>query len=244
MPGVDLDFLETLLCKFAYLVMDFPQIREIDINPYVMDQHGGLALDAHIVLEKPEAVPEGQPYQHLVISPYPEKYTKTTVLKSGQVAILRPIRPEDEPLEARMFKYLSQQSLYFRFFGFVPHVTHDLLTRFTHIDYAREMAIIAEVEEAGERKMVAVVRIIADAWGQNAEYAIVVADPWQGQGLGNLLTDYILEIAQDMGIRKIYATVLARNSGMLHIFEKRGFEITQEDYETYYVEKELGVEVG
>ena len=143
-----------------------------------------------------------KPYQHLVISPYPEKYTKAVLLKSGQVAHLRPIRPEDEPLEAQMFEYLSNQSLYFRFFGYVPHVTHDFLTRFTHIDYDREMAIIAEVEEAGVNKMIGVVRIIADAWGENAEFAIVVADPWQKQGLGSMMMDFILEIADEMGIKK------------------------------------------
>ncbi len=239
MPGVNLETLELLLCEFAYLVMDFPEIREIDINPFVMDETGGMALDAHIVLEKEKVVRKGKPYQHLVISPYPGKYTKAVLMESGQVATLRPIRPEDEPMEAEMFNHLSKETLYFRFFGFVPAVSHNFLTRFTHIDYDREMAIIAEVEEAGQRKMAGVVRIIADPWGESAEYAIVVADPWQGLGLGSQMTDYIIQIARDMEIKKIYATVLASNQAMLSLFEKKGFITEREDFETFRVELQL-----
>ncbi|MCB9293007.1 MAG: bifunctional acetate--CoA ligase family protein/GNAT family N-acetyltransferase [Lewinellaceae bacterium] len=236
MPGVNLEELELILCKFAYLVMDFPEIREIDINPFVMlEDGGGMALDAHIVLEKEKPVIR-KPYSHLVISPYPEKYSKAVLLRSGQVASLRPIRPEDEPLEAQMLENISQQSLYFRFFGYVPQVTHDFLTRFTHIDYDREMAIIAEVEEAGVKKMAAVVRIISDAWGEAAEYAILVADPWQQQGLGGQMTDYIIDIAREMGIKKLYASVLAANKGMLTLFEKKGFVIEREDFDTFHAE--------
>lgn len=238
MPGVNLEELELILCKFAYLVMDFPEIREIDINPFVMNEDGGMALDAHIVLEK-EKPAIRKPYSHLVISPYPEKYNKAVLLHSGQVAYLRPIRPEDEPMEARMLENISQQSLYFRFFGYVPQVNHEFLTRFTHIDYDREMAIIAEVEEAGEKKMAAVVRIIADAWGESAEYAILVADTWHRQGLGGQMTDYILEIAREMGIKKIYASVLASNKGMLALFEKKGFTIGREDFDTFHAELAL-----
>ena len=235
MPGVNLEELELILVKFAYMVMDFPEIREIDINPFVVNEDGGMALDAHIVLEK-EKPAIRKPYSHLVISPYPEKYNKAVLMRSGQVAYLRAIRPEDEPLEAQMLENISQQSLYFRFFGYVPQVTHDFLTRFTHIDYDREMAIIAEVEEAGAKKMAAVVRIISDAWGEVAEYAILVADPWQQQGLGGQMTDYIIEIAREMGIKKLYASVLASNKGMLTLFEKKGFSIEREDFDTFHTE--------
>lgn len=239
MPGVNLEELELILVKFAYLVMDFPEIREIDINPFVIDEAGGLALDARIVLEKEKAPRKGKPYRHLVISPYPEKYSRAILLKSGQVARLRPIRPEDEPMEARMLGKISRESLYFRFFGFVPTVTHDFITRFTNIDYDREMAIIAVVEEAGVEKMIGVVRIISDAWGESAEYAILVSDEWQGQGLGSQATDYIIEIAQEMGIKKLFATVLASNKAMLGLFEKKGFSVEREDFETFHVELPL-----
>ncbi|MCB0571370.1 MAG: bifunctional acetate--CoA ligase family protein/GNAT family N-acetyltransferase [Phaeodactylibacter sp.] len=242
MPGVNLEELEMTLVKFAYLAMDFPEIREIDINPFVMDETGALAIDARIMLETEKAPAKGKPYRHLVISPYPEKYSKAILLKSGQVARLRPIRPEDEPMEARMLEKISRESLYFRFFGFVPTVTHDFLTRFTHIDYDREMAIIATVEEAGTEKMVGVVRIISDAWGETAEYAILVSDDWQGLGLGSQATDYIIDIAREMGIKKLYASVLATNKAMLGLFEKKGFSVQREDFETFRVELPLVAE--
>ena len=112
---------------------------------------------------------------------------------------------------------------------------------FTQIDYSREMAIIAETEENGRKKMARVVRIIADPFQENAEFAIVVADPWQKQGLGSKFTDYILEIAREMGLKRIYANFLKENFIMKHLFEKRNFKIKfypEDDY--YAAELELG----
>ena len=185
-PGIDLDDLAFQLQKFAYMVMDFPEIREIDINPYLVDEKGGVIVDARIILDDYHPRSRRNPYQHLVISPYPEKYVMHTHAKDGREVLLRPIRPEDEPLEAEMFEGLSDQSLYFRFLGFKPQVTHEFLSRLNQIDYDREMAIIAEVQEC-QKKMMGVARMIADAWGETAEFAIIVADSWQGQGKFELL---------------------------------------------------------
>jgi len=238
LPGVDLEALAFTLCKFSYLLMDFPEIREVDINPFVMDETGGIMLDAHVVLESGE--PQKQkPHQHLVLPPYPGRYQKTITAKNGKLVFLRPIRPEDEPMELAMVNRLSKESLYFRFFGYVPQMTHELMTRFTQIDYDREMAIIALIKDEGEEEMIGVVRIIADPWGEAAEYAILVADEWQGLGLGSQMTDYIIEIAQDMELERLYATVLASNKGMLSLFERKGFAIEREDFDTFRVELEL-----
>jgi acetyltransferase len=237
--AVDLEQLAFTLVKFSYLLMDFPEICEVDINPFISNEHGGIVVDAHVELNPQDVPRRRHDYHHLVVSPYPGKYTRQVQLKDGSDAVLRPIRPEDEPLVARMFQNLSKESLYYRFFGYVPQVTHEFLTRYTQIDYDREIAIIAEIDDESERKMIGVVRIIADAWGDSAEYAILIADPWQRQGLGYLLTDFILDIARARGIRKIYASVLATNSGMIHIFEKRGFTVKRDGFDAYYVELEL-----
>ncbi|MBK7335951.1 MAG: acetate--CoA ligase family protein [Saprospirales bacterium] len=196
--GIDLASIQFLLYKFAYLVVDFPEITEIEMNPIAVDEHGGKVLNARLHIEKPLFNKRRQPNAHLVISPYPAQYTRKVKLKNGQTALLRPIRPEDEPMEAQMFTLFSKETVYFRFFGYVPHVTHELLTRFTQIDYDREMAIIAEIQDdpKSPRQMAGVVRLVGDAWNENAEYAIVVADPWQGPGPGKM-TDYILEIARE-----------------------------------------------
>lgn len=241
-PGVHLEELAFILCKFAYLLMDFPEIAEIDINPLLADAEGGVVVDAHIVLDASNIRRKGADYQHLVISPYPAKYTRDIQLRDGTPALLRPIRPEDEPLVERMFTHLSKESLYYRFFGYVPQVTHEFLTRYTHNDYDREVAIIVETASEGDKQMIGVVRIIADAWGESAEYAIMIADPWQKQGLGAVLTDFILEIARDKGLRKIYASVLATNKGMLRLFEKKGFTKKRDGFDMFYVELDLNKE--
>ncbi len=240
MPGVDIEDLAFVLTKFSHLLTDFPEIAEVDINPYVADEHAGVSLDARVILDNYVPRRKGHPHDHLVISPYPSKYTKRILLKNGTEVTLRPIRPEDEPMETEMVENLSTETLYFRFFGYVPRVSHDFLARFTHIDYDREMAIVAEIEEGGQKKMIGVVRIIADAWGESAEYAIVVADAWQGLELGSNLTDYILEIARDRDIKRVYASMLATNKRMIHMFEKRGFKISREDFEIYRAELDLG----
>ncbi len=235
-PGVDLGELQFLLVKFSYLVMDFPEIKEADINPFVMDEEGGMVLDAHIVLEKVPARKGAFTYDHLVISPYPEQYSKVITMKSGQSALLRPIRPEDEPLEAEMFEKLSRESIYFRFFGYVPKVSHKFLVHFTHIDYDRELAIVAEVEEEGRKMLAGVVRLVNDYGNLSAEFAIIVADPWHQQGLGSTMMDFMIEIARDRGLERITAQALTSNEVMLAMFKHRGFEIINRENGSYVVE--------
>lgn len=231
--GVDLDELAFLLCKFTYLVMDFPEIKELDINPLGIDDEGSIILDAHVILDKNFEPNAQKKASHLIIPPYPGRYQKWITAKNNKKVFLRPIRPEDEPRELAMVNKLSKESLYFRFFGYVPKLDHQFMIRFTQIDYDREMAIIALVEEEGEEEMIGVVRIVADPWGEAAEYAIIIADQWQSQGLGSQMTDYIIEIARDMGLKSIYASALATNKGMLRLFDRKGFTLEQEDYETF-----------
>ena len=111
-----------------------------------------------------------------------------------------------------------------------------MLSRFTHIDYDREMAIVAEISNADKKQLIGVVRIVGDPWSETAEYAIVVADQWHGLGLGTILTDYIIDIAKDKGYQKIYATLLRRNIAMKKLFEKRGFTISGDELDTFRAE--------
>jgi acetyltransferase len=174
-----------------------------------------------------------------VISPYPRQYEQLFQLRSGKEVLLRPIRPEDEPMEKEMIASFSRQTQYFRFFGFLGNISKELLIRSTQIDYDREIAIIAELEEEGKKTMAAEVRLLADADNERAEFAIVVADAWQGQGLGRKMMDYIIEIAVKRGIRIIHATVLRENKRMTHMFRQRGFRLELEQFTTYYAELEL-----
>ena len=242
MKGADIEAIKFLLYKFAYLVMDFPQIKEIDINPYVVDHTGGVVLDAKIVLDETVSPEKVKSYSHLVISPYPRELNREWTMSDGTKTLIRPIKPEDEPMERELFKRISKQTEYFRFFGKLGTVTHEMLIRYTQIDYDREIALIAKVNENGEDVMAGVVRLVADANNDAAEFAILVADDYQGKGLGNKFMNIIMEIAEQRKIRKVYATVLNANTVMLHMFRKRGFTIRDDDDQSRYAEKILNVE--
>jgi len=238
MKGVDITSIQFLLYKFAYLLSDFPEIVDVDINPFGVDENGGMVLDAKVILDKKIMGKKIKPYSHMVISPYPKEYVTSFKTKNGKEVLLRPIRPEDEHMEAEMFTKFSEKTQRFRFFTLIKDITHELLVRYTQIDYDREMAIVAEVNERNKKKIAGVVRLIADPYNETAEFAIVVADPWQNQGLGNKFTDYILEIARQRGIKRVYADFLRDNYLMRHMFEKRGFKITTEK-EISHAELEL-----
>lgn len=229
MKSVDLSSIQFLLYKFAYLVMDFPEIKELDINPFAVDENGGIVLDAKVILDEEIVKKPISPYSHMVISPYPKEYVAKFKMKNGKEVLLRPIRPEDEPMEEEMFKSFSEKTQRFRFFQAVKDITHELLVRYTQIDYDREIAIIAELEDKGKKKMAGVVRLIADPYNETGEFAIVVADRWHNQGLGDKFTDFVLDIAKKRGIKKIYADFLKENFIMRHIFENKGFSITDQE---------------
>lgn len=237
-PGINLTNLEFILYKFAYFVSDFPDIAEIDINPLAVDEKSEVVLDAKIVLDPKVMGKKVRPYTHMVISPYPAQYISEIRAKDGKKILLRPIRPEDESLEAEMFKTFSQESQRFRFFGLKKQVTHEILTRYTNIDYDREIAIIAETEEEKSKKMIGVVRIMADPNHETAELAIIIGDPWQGKGIGNQILDYGLSVAKKESIRSVYAYVLEDNYIMLDMFKKRRFTLSKEED---YIKAELNL---
>ncbi|RLC56159.1 MAG: acetyl CoA synthetase subunit alpha [Candidatus Cloacimonadota bacterium] len=235
MPGADITSIQFLLYKFAYLLMDFPQILEIDINPFGVDERGGVVLDAKVLLDKTVIEVKDKCCKHMVISPYPSEFTIEHTMTNGQKVTLRAIKPEDEFMEKEMFSNFSERTQRFRFFQLIKDISHEELIRYTQIDYDREIAIIAEVEEDGRKKMAGVVRLIADQYNETAEYAIVIADPWHNLGLGNKFTDYIQEIAMERGIQKIYANVMATNHIMQHMFKSRGYKMERIE-DGYYAE--------
>ena len=230
MPGVELESIQYLLYKFSYLLVDFPEILEIDINPFAVGPEGGVVLDAKVLLDRDVTGKTIRPFSHLVISPYPREYVTQFTMRNGEDVVLRPIRPEDEPLEAEMFTTFSEKTQRFRFFGLIRQITHDMLIRYTQIDYDREMAIIAEhTDTHGKRRMLGVARIIADPYNETAEFAIVIGDPWHGQGLGQRLIECVLQIARERGIGKVVASVLLENRVMKHLLEKNGFALIPSD---------------
>lgn len=223
-PGVNLDRLIEVLMRLSYLVADFPEIKELDINPLLATPKDVIALDARVVVDKEVVGKPLRPYSHLVIRPYPEGYERKITLKDGTEMLLRPIRPEDEPAWHEMLSISSRESIRLRFRYIFKETTHQMAIPYCFIDYDREMAIVAILED-GERKMAGVGRMVADPDVETVEYAVFVADPWQNKGLGGMLTDYCLWIARKWEIKQVTAETTPDNIRMIAIFRDRGFEL-------------------
>ncbi|HEU0025371.1 MAG TPA: GNAT family N-acetyltransferase, partial [Thermoleophilaceae bacterium] len=223
-PAVDLDALLEVLVRFSHLVADYPEIDELEINPLLATSEGAIALDARAVIDQSLVSRPPPSFSHLAIRPYPEEYTRAITTAGGLDVTLRPIKAEDEPLWHEMLSACSLESIRMRFRALVKH-THEMAARYCFIDYDRELAIVAELEEDGERKLAGVGRLVADADHRDAEYAVLVADPWQGKGLSDALTDYCLEIAGVWGVGLVYAETTPDNSRMIAVLRAHGFEV-------------------
>jgi len=155
----------------------------------------------------------------------PKKYEKLVRLRDGRTVLLRLIKPEDEPLWLEMFQNFSEESVRYRFFYMIKDTPHEMRARYCDIDYAREIGIVAELEEEGRRKILGVVRLIIEQDGKNGEVAFIVADPWQGLGLGSKMVDHMIEICKDRGLETVYALTLPDNYRAIRLLKKRGFTI-------------------
>ena len=222
-PAADFEGLEEILVNFSNLVVDFPEIAEIDINPLAISNGKASALDARIIIDKNYDATGRWPYPHLIITPYPTKYTTPWQLSDGTEVLLRAIRPEDEPAEHEMLSTLSQESLRTRFFSTIKDISHEWLILFCNIDYDRHMAIVAEVEENGNKKMIGVARLIMNQDMTSGEVAFLVQDRYQGKHLGSKFLEILIGIARERGLEEVRADVLTENEKMLNVFKRLGF---------------------
>ncbi len=227
--GVDLVRMEEMLIRFSELLMDFPEIDEADLNP-LFSEGEPCVVDARISL-KQSAI---KAPMHMAISPYPSEYECHLTTEEGRSVFLRPIKPEDAPALENLFETLSPTTIYYRFFGAMKSISHKMLARFTQIDYDREIAMVAfdSNGQVGD-EILAVGRIIGDPDGRRGEFAIVVGDPWQGQGIGAAVLQKCIEIAEERGFEHIEGPVLAENNKMLKLGRKLGFEVLQQEGEEY-----------
>ncbi len=235
--GADMRQLEEIIVRFSNLIVDFPEIAEIDVNPLAISEGKAYALDARIVIDK-NALARPSPYSHLVISPYPTRYVTPWKMTDGTEVLLRPIRPEDEPLEFEMLTTLSEETLRGRFFQ-VTKVSHEMVLRYCNIDYDREIAIVAEVRQGEKRRIVGIGRLIVETDFKKGEFAVVVHDDYQSKGLGYKLVDMVIGIGQEKELEKIYGFVLTDNQAMLRICEELGFHRRDSNDGTAWVELAL-----
>jgi acetyltransferase len=236
-PPVDLRSLEQVMVRFSNMIVDFPEIAEMDINPLVISGDKLWAMDSRIIIER-EVSRYAEPYQHLVVMPYPTRYVTPWKLKDGTEVILRPIRPEDEPMELEFVKGLSEEASRFRFFQVIRDLSHEALVRFCNIDYDREMAFIAETRELNRRMEIGVGRLVMEPNKKRGEFAVVVADKYQGKGLGTKLIDMLISVAEEKGLESMYGIVLPENANMIHLCEKLGFTVERR-HEEVLVELKL-----
>ncbi|HTZ17382.1 MAG TPA: GNAT family N-acetyltransferase [Dissulfurispiraceae bacterium] len=232
-----LKHLEEMVVRFSQLIVDFHHIKEVDINPFFITESGSFALDAGILLEDEIldgfVQPEGELCPpHLSICPYPRKFATEITLKNGAHAIIRPIRPEDEPMIAELFDSFSEQTIVLRFFQRFPHLSHEQLVRYCQIDYDRELALVCVVEDEGQEKIIGDVRMIKQADMEMADMAIMVSDKWQGLGVGIALSTHCMKVAKDAGIRRVFMDILKINTYMLNLSKRLGFKRT-ESYDDY-----------
>jgi acetyltransferase len=237
---VAMDQLETLLVRFSHLLCDCLEIQEVDINPLLASPERVVGLDARVLLAPADRPPEERP--RLAIQPYPNQYVAPFRLADGTEMTVRPIRPEDEPLLIELHAGHSERTIRMRFFSMVKTLSRDSLIRLCHLDYDRELALVAEHRDAGGRPHLAgVSRYHLNPETRTAEFAVVVGDAWQGRGLGWHLMQRLMEAARQRGVRRLEGAVLRENEGMLKLTEELGFT-TRSTGEPSVVEVTLDLE--
>jgi acetyltransferase len=226
---IDLAALEQLLVRFSHLVVEQPWIKEIDINPMLASPERLLALDARVVVHGPDVAESDIPSP--AIRPYPVQHISPWTAKDGTLLTLRPIRPEDEPLIAKFHGTLSERSVsrrYFHAMTLSARTAHERLTRICFVDYNREMVLVAERSGArtGEHEIVGVGRLSKIRGTNEAEFALLVSDNFQGRGLGTAFLERLVKIGRDEKLERITGEILPDNAEMKHICKKLGFQLT------------------
>ncbi|HEX6977864.1 MAG TPA: bifunctional acetate--CoA ligase family protein/GNAT family N-acetyltransferase [Alphaproteobacteria bacterium] len=219
-PPAALDEIALTLVRVSHLAAELDEIVEIDINPLLADPQGVIALDARIRVRTP-AGPRGA--ARLAIRPYPKELEEAIDLPDVGKALLRPVRPEDEPAFHAAFAKLSDEDVRMRFFAPLKTLPRDMAARLTQIDYDREMAFV--LEQLSDGAVIGVGRLVADPDGRKAEFAVIVRSDLKGRGIGRLLMTRIVDYARHRGIGELFGDILRENTAMLALMQEMGFEI-------------------
>jgi acetyltransferase len=216
-PAADLRALSNILTGVSRMVCALPWLAEMDLNPVLAHPEGAVIADARVVID-PE-VREQPRYGHMAIHPYPTELEGRLELRDARIVKIRPIRPEDAERERRFFARLSERSRFQRFMQYMRELPPKLLARFTQLDYDRELALVALWED----EFIAVGRYAPNADGRSAEFALAVADDWQGKGLGHALLERLCDAARAAGYEALVGNILEANRDMLELARHLGF---------------------
>src|SRR3546814_500309 len=222
-PAADERALALVLVKLAQMAADIPALRELDINPLLVDADGVLALDARVAVAPSRQLHRGRGYPRFAVLPYPKELERNITLADGRTAFVRPVRPEDDAMFRAFFARVSAEDLRLRFFRAVRDFSHDFIARLVQLDYSRSMALVAIDEGSGE--MLGAVRLLADANFDRGEYGIMVRSDLKGAGIGWRLMEAMIEVAHWLGLDVIEGQVLRENSTMLSMCRHLGFNV-------------------
>ena len=225
--AIDLENLKAILVRFSKLIVEQPRIREIDINPLLASPERLMALDARVILHPAEIADQKLP--RAAIRPYPTQYLWRWSMKDGTQVLIRPIRPEDEPLMVKFHQTISDRSVYLRYFHMEKlstRIDHDRLGQKCFIDYDREMALVADYSnpQNGAHEILGVGRLTKLPGEREGEVAVLVSDPRQGQGLGTELLRRVIEVGRAEKLDRIVANILPENLAMRALADRFAFQ--------------------
>ena len=235
LPEARRESLETALVRVSQMIVDWPEIEALDIDPLFATESEAIAASARIRLR-----PAEQARRRLAFVPYPAELSRHLTLK-GRDFEIRPIRPEDAEAHQRLFARLSPEDVRRRFFSAVRALTPEQVMRMAEVDYEREMALIAVEIATGETNGVA--RLVrSDTDGREAEFAVLVESAAKGLGLGSALMRALIDWGRSQGVAEIVGQVLAENTPMIAFSRALGFRIVRSAEEPDVVEARLALD--
>ncbi|MGL6260780.1 bifunctional acetate--CoA ligase family protein/GNAT family N-acetyltransferase [Vibrio sp. WXL210] len=218
---IDIDALAEFIATISQMVVDNPELNTLDIHPLMIKGSKVCIVDADMRIKSFE----GDTQQRLAITPYPNQLERLITLKDGRQLLMRPIKPEDEPLHDRFISQVSNEDLYKRFFTEVGEFNHEALAALTQIDYDREMAFVAQTLTP-PIEILGVARAMIMPDNLDAEFAVLIRSDQKGMGLGKQLLSRIVDYCKDHRTAKICGMTMPSNQGMLNLAKSLGFSVS------------------
>ncbi|MBR7889293.1 GNAT family N-acetyltransferase [Marinomonas sp. A79] len=225
-PGEESFELESLLRNLSTMVCELPEIENLELADVRIHDSGSVYADVTAQLR---SCKNWRRYEHLAIHPYPRQWVSERPLKNGDIATVRPVLPRDSGILADFVRSMSHETRYFRFISNIEELTPRMLSSMSHIDYDREMALLAIINKDDENLLIGTARYVDNFDDQSCEFAVVLGDEYQGMGLASYLMRQLFLVAADKGIKVMKGVVLAENKHMIDFCKHLGFSIKRDE---------------